>query len=46
MDRFLRAVKQDLAIVNTDPWTIVSDRQKGLINAVEALFPQSAHMFC
>ncbi|KAM0914817.1 hypothetical protein ACQ4PT_011247 [Festuca glaucescens] len=36
---FLTALKQDLGIVNTAPWTIMSDKQKGLINAVTELFP-------
>ncbi|KAM0861761.1 hypothetical protein ACQ4PT_045688 [Festuca glaucescens] len=43
---FLSTLKEDLAIENTRPWTIISDRQKGLINAVNALWPDAAHRFC
>ena len=43
---FLQTLKDDLHIVNTAPWTVMSDRQKGLINAVTALFPHGQHRFC
>ena len=43
---FLQTLKEDLGITNTAPWTIMSDRQKGLINAVAAEFPDSQHRFC
>ncbi|KAM0825792.1 hypothetical protein ACQ4PT_069327 [Festuca glaucescens] len=43
---FLNTLKEDLAIENTRPWTIISDRQKGLINVVNALWPDAAHRFC
>ncbi|KAM0913887.1 hypothetical protein ACQ4PT_011866 [Festuca glaucescens] len=43
---FLTALKQDLGIVNTSPWTIMSDKQKGLIKAVKELFQDSSHRFC
>ncbi|KAM0875264.1 hypothetical protein ACQ4PT_036948 [Festuca glaucescens] len=43
---FLTALKQDLGIDNTAPWTIMSDKQKGLIKAVTELFPDSGHRFC
>ncbi|KAM0926804.1 hypothetical protein ACQ4PT_003002 [Festuca glaucescens] len=43
---FLRTVKQDLGIENTYPWTIMSDKQKGLIKAVTELFPDSEHRLC
>jgi transposase-like protein len=43
---FLQTLKEDLGIMNTTPWTIMSDRQKGLINAVAAEFPESQHRFC
>ena len=32
---FLQTLKDDLHIVNTAPWTVMSDRQKGLINALQ-----------
>ncbi|XP_024317187.1 uncharacterized protein LOC112271674 [Brachypodium distachyon] len=38
---FLQTLKEDLGIENTSQWTLMSDRQKGLINAVNALFPDS-----
>ena len=43
---FLDTLKRDLGIINTKPWTIMSDKQKGLINAVEELFPESEHRYC
>lgn len=43
---FLNTLKEDLGIENTGAWTIMSDRQKGLIKAVNALFPQAEHRFC
>ncbi|XP_037462613.1 uncharacterized protein LOC119334044 [Triticum dicoccoides] len=43
---FLNTLKEDLNIQNTAPWTLMSDRQKGLINAVNAMFPDAQHRFC
>ena len=42
----LERLKMDLGIINTSPWTIMSDKQKGLINAVNDVFPESEHRFC
>jgi hypothetical protein len=38
---FLETLKNDLGIANTGPQTIMSDKQKGLINAVKAVFPNT-----
>ncbi|KAM0842513.1 hypothetical protein ACQ4PT_058322 [Festuca glaucescens] len=43
---FLNTLKEDLGIDNTRAWTIISDRQKGLINDVNALWPDAQHRFC
>nr|XP_051220225.1 uncharacterized protein LOC127337850 [Lolium perenne] len=43
---FLETLKKDLDIVNTTPWTVMSDKQKGLIAAVRDQFPDSEHRFC
>jgi hypothetical protein len=43
---FLTTLKDDLNIINTSPWTIMSDKQKGLINAVKKVFPDAEHRFC
>lgn len=43
---FLQTLKIDLGIDNTYPWTIMTDKQKGLIPAVEQVFPESEHRFC
>ncbi|KAM0850632.1 hypothetical protein ACQ4PT_052969 [Festuca glaucescens] len=43
---FLQTLKDDLNITNTSHWTIMSDRQKGLILAVEKVFPEAEHRFC
>jgi transposase-like protein len=43
---FLETLKNDLGIVNTQPWTVMSEKQKGLTNAVKAVFPDSEHRLC
>ena len=43
---FLATLKQDLNIVNTSPFTIMSDKQKGLIKGVQEQFPDAEHRFC
>ncbi|KAM0829903.1 hypothetical protein ACQ4PT_066579 [Festuca glaucescens] len=43
---FLTNLRDDLNISNTSPWTIMSDKQKGLINAVQKVFPDAEHRFC
>ncbi|CAN6164305.1 unnamed protein product [Urochloa humidicola] len=43
---FLETLKNDLGIDNTTPWTIMTDKQKGLIPAVQKVFPDSEHRFC
>jgi transposase-like protein len=43
---FLTTLKDDLKITNTSPCTIMSDKHKGLINAVEKVFPDAEHRFC
>ena len=43
---FLQTLKDDLKIDNTYPWTIMTDKQKGLIPAVQQVFSESEHRFC
>jgi hypothetical protein len=43
---FLSTLRDDLNITNTSPFTIMSDRQKGLINAVKKTFRDSEHRHC
>lgn len=43
---FMNTLKQDLNITNPAAYTIMSDKQKGLILAVEEEFPKSEHRFC
>lgn len=43
---FLELIGEDLDIVNTFGWTFMSDKQKGLIEAVSDLFPNASHRFC
>ncbi|CAN6218996.1 unnamed protein product [Urochloa humidicola] len=43
---FLETLKEDLGIENTFPWTIMTDKQNGLIPAVEKVFPEAEHRFC
>ncbi|KAK3123211.1 hypothetical protein QOZ80_8AG0626300 [Eleusine coracana subsp. coracana] len=40
---FLQTLKEDLGIDNTGPWTVMTDKQKGLIPAVQQMFPDSQH---
>ncbi|XBH97076.1 hypothetical protein VPH35_087359 [Triticum aestivum] len=43
---FLASLKDDLNIINTSTFTIMSDRQKGLTNAMKKVFPDSEHRNC
>jgi transposase-like protein len=43
---FLETLKQDLNIQNTYPWTVMTNKQKGLIPAVQEVFPDLEHRFC
>jgi hypothetical protein len=43
---FLTTLRDDLNITNTANFTIMSDRQKGLIKAVSTVFPDAEHMHC
>ncbi|XP_044396626.1 uncharacterized protein [Triticum aestivum] len=43
---FLESLKDDLNICNTSPYTIMSDKQKGLIKAVAKIWHDGEHRFC
>ncbi|XP_031108205.1 uncharacterized protein LOC116012700 [Ipomoea triloba] len=44
---FLKLLDDDLNLSNNpSAWTIISDKQKGLLQAVEELFPGLEHRFC
>ncbi|XP_012833671.1 PREDICTED: uncharacterized protein LOC105954545 [Erythranthe guttata] len=43
---FIDLLKTDLEIGNCGMWTVMSDKQKGLIDAVETLMPNCEHRFC
>ncbi|CAD6250204.1 unnamed protein product [Miscanthus lutarioriparius] len=43
---FLETLKQGLGIENTYPWTIMTNKQKGLVPAVAQVFLESEHRFC
>nr|GMD95392.1 uncharacterized protein LOC109172155 [Ipomoea batatas] len=44
---FLKLLDNDLNLSNNpSAWTIISDKQKGLLPAVEELFPGLEHRFC
>ncbi|XP_048235198.1 uncharacterized protein LOC107261254 [Ricinus communis] len=43
---FLELLAQDVGITNSYQWVFMTDRQKGLIPAIEELFPNSEHRFC
>ncbi|XP_074337149.1 uncharacterized protein LOC141674321 [Apium graveolens] len=42
---FMELLSQDLKIQNDAEWTFISDRQKGLINALEEVVPNAKHIF-
>ena len=42
----MSTLENDLNIINTSPYTIMSDKQKGLINVVEKVFLDAEHRFC
>ncbi|KAK1358164.1 hypothetical protein POM88_051420 [Heracleum sosnowskyi] len=41
-----KAYIDDVGIFNSGAWTFISDRQKGLINALENVVPNAEHRFC
>ncbi|XP_028072842.1 uncharacterized protein LOC114275053 [Camellia sinensis] len=43
---FLELLGHDLNFVNSHCYTFMSDKQKGLIDAVAELFPNASHKFC
>ncbi|XP_073119875.1 uncharacterized protein [Henckelia pumila] len=43
---FLQLLATDIKIENDYEWTFMSDKQKGLIPALESLFPNAEHRFC
>ncbi|KAG6514902.1 hypothetical protein ZIOFF_025277 [Zingiber officinale] len=43
---FLRLLDSDMGFVNQHAWTFMSDKQKGLISAIEFLFLDAEHRFC
>ncbi|KAL2526776.1 Uncharacterized protein Adt_11830 [Abeliophyllum distichum] len=43
---FMRNLGGDLRIVNCNEWTFMSDRQKGLLNVIEEMYPQAEHRLC
>lgn len=43
---FLEFLIEDLEIESSQGWTVVSDKQKGLIDAVQQLLPYCEHIFC
>lgn len=45
-DWFLGLLKDDLRMDNTGSYTFISDRQKGLVNALEKQVPHAEHRFC
>ncbi|XP_074322985.1 uncharacterized protein LOC141659942 [Apium graveolens] len=45
-DWFLSLLKEDLRIENDGGYTFISDRQKGLVNALEKYFPAAEKRFC
>ena len=43
---FLKLLGEDLALDSGLGWTLISDRQKGLLNVVASLLPSTEHRFC
>ncbi|KAL0289865.1 UNVERIFIED_CONTAM: 30S ribosomal protein S12-A, chloroplastic [Sesamum angustifolium] len=45
-DWFLTLLKMDLNVEECGPMTFMSDKQKGLVGALQELFPNAKHRFC
>ncbi|KAL0322496.1 UNVERIFIED_CONTAM: hypothetical protein Sangu_1868900 [Sesamum angustifolium] len=45
-DWFLTLLKMDLRVDECGPMTFMSDKQKGLVGALQELFPNAEHRFC
>ena len=45
-DWFIGLLKQDLGMENEATYTFISDRQKGLVNALESQVPAAEHRYC
>ncbi|GJY66169.1 transposon protein, mutator sub-class [Tanacetum coccineum] len=43
---FLKCLIVDIKTQDEDEWTFMSDKQKGLLNAVEVIFPKAEHRLC
>ncbi|CAH9117438.1 unnamed protein product [Cuscuta europaea] len=43
---FLDLLKVDIQINNSFHWTLITDQQKGLVNVIKELFPNSEHRNC
>nr|KAJ0224071.1 hypothetical protein LSAT_V11C200087730 [Lactuca sativa] len=43
---FLQCLAEDLELYSNSNFTFISDRQKGLLPAIEQLFPNAEHRFC
>ncbi|KAL3838818.1 hypothetical protein ACJIZ3_023409 [Penstemon smallii] len=43
---FVSILIEDLDMGNSHAWTIMSDKQKGLIKAIQNLLPNAEHRFC
>ncbi|XP_052190007.1 uncharacterized protein LOC127799830 [Diospyros lotus] len=43
---FVKHLGEDLKITNCNEWTFMTDRQKGLHNVLDELYPYAEHRFC
>ncbi|CAN0886359.1 hypothetical protein LINGRAHAP2_LOCUS15343, partial [Linum grandiflorum] len=43
---FMELLASDLQIDQSMGWTFMSDRQKGLINVMNQMFPNAEHRYC
>ncbi|KAL4577828.1 hypothetical protein LXL04_013942 [Taraxacum kok-saghyz] len=43
---FLQCLQDDLDLYSNSNFTFISDRQKGILQAVSQVFPQTEHRFC
>ncbi|KAL8514876.1 hypothetical protein ACS0TY_013818 [Phlomoides rotata] len=43
---FLSVLKVDLKIEDDTCWTFISDKQEGLVRAIQNVFPNTSHRFC
>ena len=45
-ESYMWALEQFRQLIDADPKVLVTDKEQALINAIEMIFPSSAHLLC